>query len=45
MFPGHRALASKDSDLVTPGLGLPLGYLVYSELGGTEAGRLHQMPL
>lgn len=38
MFPGCRALTFQDSDLATPGLGLLLVYLVYSELDGTEAG-------
>lgn len=38
MFPGCRALTFQESDLMTPGLGLLLGYLVYSELSGTEAG-------
>lgn len=44
MFPGCRALTFQDSDLVTPGLRLLPGYLVYSELGGTEAEPLHQVP-
>lgn len=44
MFPGCRALTFPDADPVAPGLGLLLGCLVYSELGGTEARWGHQVP-